>query len=280
MEPVPILPGYNPPRYIVPWTSLVFSANGANVTLLNTPIPALIDSGNSAISLTPDLANVVLTTLGYSNITAPYSLPCYVGAGQYDFFFGFNNDPAAVINVPLSALLGPIMANGVPQVDQNGDAVCQLAVDEAASGWAILGDSFMRSAYLVFDLEVNYIFMAQAVLNSTTSNIQAIVAASGIAATTVATTVTVSVIASQTSVVQKTAGFVKPTAATVSIAQGSPTFKITATGKSGSATGAAATTTKSVAGTARGPAPVSEAVLMAAFVALLSFVGGSLLILS
>ncbi|MCJ1472968.1 hypothetical protein MMC13_001617, partial [Lambiella insularis] len=272
LEPVPVLPGYNPPRYIVPWTSLVFSVNGANITLLDTPIPALLDSGNSVISLTPDLANAILGGLGFVNATAPYILPCFLGDGQTDFFFGFNNDPDAIIDVPLRALMSPLMVNGAPQVDEDGDALCQLSVDAAASGWAVLGDSFMRSAYFVFDLEDNYIFMAQAVLNSTTSNVQAIGTASGIAATTVATTVTVSVIPSQTSVVQNTAGLVKPTAATVSIAQGSPTFKITATGKSGSATGAAATTTaKSAAGSARGPAPVSVAVLIAGFAALLSF---------
>ena len=218
---------------------------------------------------------MILTGLGLDpSVPAPYILPCYFGSVQADFTFGFNNDPAASIDVPLSSILNPLLVGGQPQVDENGDAVCQLPVDSGASGWAVLGDPFMRAAYLVFDLDNNVIAMAQAVLNSTTSNVKAIGTASGIGTATVATTVTVSAIATQSSIVQNTAGVVKPTQATVSVAQGSPTFKITATGKA-----SASASAKSAAGSARGPAPVTMAAVVSGFAVLLSAIGGSLLVL-
>ena len=225
------------------------------------------------------MASAILQGLGIdANTSAPYILPCYLGSVQADFTFGFNDDPAASIDVPLSSLLNPLNSNGQPQVDQNGDALCKLPVDEGASGYAVLGDPFMRAAYLVFDLDNNSIYMAQAVLNSTTSNIEAVGTASGIGATMPATTVTVSVLPAQTSVIQNTVGAVQPTQATVSIAQGSPTFKITATGKATTSASASATA-KSAAGSARGPAPVSVAALVSGLAVLLSMVGGSLLVL-
>jgi hypothetical protein len=45
-----------------------------------------------------------------------------------------------------------------------------LGADEAG-GAMILGDTFLRSAYVVYDLESNSIEIAQTVFNSTTSNV-------------------------------------------------------------------------------------------------------------
>ncbi|MCJ1388298.1 hypothetical protein MMC18_001144 [Xylographa bjoerkii] len=273
---VPIQPN-TPPRFEVPWTSLTFSTAGTNISLLNAPIPAVLDSGASFISLTPDIANSIIAGLGISTENG-YSLPCYYGDAQADFTFGFNNDPSATIDVPLASLLNPVIVSGVQQTDENGDAVCDLAVDAGASDFVVLGDSFMRSAYVVFDLDDDIIALAQASLNSTTSNIIAIGASAGVGATTVATTVTVTNLPSQTSVIPNTAAG-RPTAATVSLASVSPTFKITATptGKGGSATGSAATAsaTKSSAATAARIPATGSAVWLSGLFGLLSFLGGA-----
>jgi hypothetical protein len=65
----------------------------------------------------------------------------------------------------------------------NGEAVCVLFADSVAndqSGSIILGDSFLRSAYVVYDLENYEIAIGQAVFNATSSNIIAIPSGSGL----------------------------------------------------------------------------------------------------
>ncbi|MCJ1400411.1 hypothetical protein MMC11_003616 [Xylographa trunciseda] len=261
---VPILQN-TPPRFLVPWTSLSFSTAGTNISLLNTPVPAVLDSGASVISLTPDIVKSIVAGLGISTENG-YTLPCYFGDEQADFTFGFNNDPKATINVPLSALLNPIMVSGAPQTDQNGDAMCKFAVDAAASGFVNLGDSFMRSAYVVFDLENHIVGLAQARLNSTTSNIVAIGGGTGPGTTTIATTIFVSKIFSQSLVIPDTAAAAIPTAPIITFVSASPTFNITVTptGKGGSATGSAAT---GMGGSAVGSAATASAIQAAGAVA-------------
>ncbi|MCJ1383447.1 hypothetical protein MMC17_006561 [Xylographa soralifera] len=275
---VPILP-QTPLHFLVsgrPLPSLPTALMG--ISRLNQPISAILDSGAAFISRTADIVNSIIAGLGISTVDN-YSLPCYYGDQQADFTFGFNDDPNATIDIPLSSLLNPVIVSGVQQTDENGDGICKLAVDAGASGSVLLGDSFLRSAYVVFDLENNVISLAQASLNSTTSNIVVIDASPGIGATPIATTVAVTSLPSQTSVIPNTAAAAKPTAATVSLASVSPTFKMTATptGKSGGATGSAATASASkTSGAVAVKMPgMGNAVWMTGLLGLLSFIAGA-----
>lgn len=88
--------------------------------------------------------------------------------------FGFNGG-GAVIQVPYSAIINPKLADdGTQLVDQNGDLLCYMAVDYWANDFASFGDSFIRSAYIMYDLDAGKIGLAQAALNATSSTIQAI----------------------------------------------------------------------------------------------------------
>ena len=226
--------------------------------LLQSPIPALIDSGNADISLTPALADAIFSGLGVN--PGDYTLPCSVGANDANFTFGFNDDPNAVINVPLSALMTPVIVSGNPEVDTSGSAICKLGVDSSASDWAVLGEYFMRSAYFVFDMENNIIAMAQANLNATgTSSIKAIGAAS-LNAGSITTTVAVSLLPTQTDV-PNTAAADNPTAATVS-ASLTPTFNLGAS-KTGST--ASATSSKAAAAALQVPTLDKSVLILGAF---------------
>jgi hypothetical protein len=55
----------------------------------------------------------------------------------------------------------------------NGQAVCQLGIQPAGEDPTLFGDTFLRSAYAVYDLENNKIALAQTDFNSTGSNIVA-----------------------------------------------------------------------------------------------------------
>jgi len=65
----------------------------------------------------------------------------------------------------------------------DGEAICSLFVDTVAndpSGSIILGDSFLRSAYVVYDLENNEIANGQTAFNATSSNIKVIPLGTGL----------------------------------------------------------------------------------------------------
>ena len=256
-------------------TSLSFSSSGGSTSLLSSPIPALLDSGNADINLPPDLANAIYQGLGASS--DDNTLPCSYGADQANFTFGFNDNPKAVVTVPLSALMIPNLVNDTPQTDTNGNAICKLNVDSTASDWAVLGEYFMRSGYFVFDLENNVIAIAQAKLNATdSSNIKAISGSSGINASSIATTVEVSLLPSATGI-QNTAAAASATDATISRASLTPTFNL---GGSAKATGAAASATASGSAAVALQVPaLGKSVFIFAAVGLLSLFGGSCLLL-
>ena len=53
----------------------------------------------------------------------------------------------------------------------NGESVCQLGIQPAGDLPTLFGDTFLRSAYVVYDLENNQIALAPTKFNSTSSNI-------------------------------------------------------------------------------------------------------------
>jgi hypothetical protein len=99
------------------------------------------------------------------------------------FTFGFAGPNGPKIEVPISQLILPLVLNGtaVPATVGFPDApadeqLCQLAISpRSALGrgpiQALLGDAFLRSAYVVFDLANERIGMAQTVFNTSDSNI-------------------------------------------------------------------------------------------------------------
>jgi len=266
----------SPSRFILPWTSLNFTTSDSSSILLKAPVPALIDSGASAISLTPEIATAIFQGLGVAPDS--YTLPCSYGATSGNFSFGFNDNPSAVINVPLSALIDPIYLNGTAQTDEQGNALCKLSVDAAASDYVVLGDSFMRSGYFVFDLENNVIAMAQANLNATGStDIKAILGTADLHASAITTTVAVSVLPSQTTAIINTADTASATAATVTLSPLTPTFKLGISATATRSAAASATTSKAAAVGVQAPG-LEKSVLVFGAVVLLSLCGGSWLL--
>ena len=56
---------------------------------------------------------------------------------------------------------------------QNGEAACALGIDAAQGRPVLFGDTFLRSAYVVYDLVNNRIGIAQSNFNAGSSNIVA-----------------------------------------------------------------------------------------------------------
>lgn len=130
-------------------------------------VPALIDSGTVAQTLPRSVYDAILGGLGASNdpnLGGP-SVPCVYGDSNIYITYSFGGPGGPSIDVKLSELLGP----GQPDTTfyEDGTPACAIfMMQETEELGYILGDSFMRSGYFVYDLENNMMAIAQARLNS------------------------------------------------------------------------------------------------------------------
>lgn len=145
------------------------------------PQSALLDSGTALTVIPQDIFDKLVTYFGstYNKRLGAYECNCDLGYGTLDFGFGDSNGP--VVGVPFSEMAIPVTdsdGNFITYVD--GSPVCMLGLTPAdADSGVILGDTFLRSAYVVYDLDRKQIGIAQTRFNVTTSNVQPINRGSG-----------------------------------------------------------------------------------------------------
>lgn len=129
----------------------------------------LLDSGSTMIGLPPDVMRKLALKLNATPINGTYWIDCDVGPSlTVDFNFGNNSTGEVTIKAPISEMM-LTTTKGFPTPIENG---CLLGIQNTPEGLGtILGDTFLRSAYVVYDLQNNVIALAQTKFNSTTSNI-------------------------------------------------------------------------------------------------------------
>lgn len=137
------------------------------------PIAVVLDSGTSLIYLPDNLVqnlynevNVVL------NQGTAYAY-CEDASSDKKLSFTFSGQ---TIDIPMNELYISLGTNslGQPVTFQNGKEACIFGVSPSGSSTPLLGDTFLRSAYVVYDLQNNQISLAQTHFNSTTDDIQEI----------------------------------------------------------------------------------------------------------
>ncbi|KAK1758609.1 aspartic peptidase domain-containing protein [Echria macrotheca] len=147
-------------------------------------VPAILDSGTTLSYFPSQLAGQVFHQLGAVTDDVETGLTfidCKYLTQEPDLVFSFTFN-GTTIEVPVSELvldtLGPyqhLLPSSIPY-----DRTCMFGIQSTAgfdsskvkdSSFALLGDTFLRSAYVVYDLEHNQIGMAQANWNSSQSNI-------------------------------------------------------------------------------------------------------------
>lgn len=162
-------------------TSVVANSSSGSDTLSSTeyPIPVVLDSGTTLSYLPNDLARQVWQEVGaiYSSDVASAVLPCSMAnsAGQFVFQFAGSNGPK--ISVGMDELVLSLVTSGTGPTfdsgDYKGQEACQFGIQNFSSDPFLLGDTFLRSAYVVYDLENNQIGIAKTDFNATTSNVVA-----------------------------------------------------------------------------------------------------------
>ena len=268
--------------FTVAWTGLSFTSGGKTSDLSpSTATPAILDSGTTDLLLPDDIANQVFNGLGViTDVNYGNLVKCSVlnKAGTFSFNFGGQGGPT--INVSLSEFGFPLTnQDGSAATFDDGSAACQLGIGSAGQDPILFGDTFLRSTYVVYDLENNSIGLAQTNFNATKSNIKAFPSSGGIpGASTTATAVTVT---------QTNTNRVLPTSqANPTVTQPgasgtsrSATFVFgTATGTSGSPGSSSSSSSSSAAAPGLRASAFDASTVLAGVVAFASFVlGGGLM---
>jgi aspartyl protease len=87
--------------------------------------------------------------------------------------FGFGNANGPTIVAALSQFVLPFPPDyPTPTFRSNGKPACRWGLQAAGGRPNLFGDTFLRGAYVVYNLDNNEIAIANAVLNATKSNIQ------------------------------------------------------------------------------------------------------------
>lgn len=163
-------------RYLVDLTAVAFNTGSGSksspISSSSYSAAALLDSGTTETIIDADIFNAVVAGIGATPLNVQgqllYVTSCSVGNGNAALGFTFGGSDGITINVPISAILQDAGAQF-----GNGDEACILLMQATSASLpnTILGDSFLRSAYVVYDLDNNQISLAQASLNSTSDNI-------------------------------------------------------------------------------------------------------------
>ena len=166
--------------FMVALTSLSATSPSGSDTLTSTgfPIPVVLDSGTTLSYLPQDLAEQVWREVGavYDQSFGAALLPCSMQTSKGYFSFGFAGPSGPSINITMDELvldINTVRNPTFPSGQYQGQEACQLGIQNFTSEPYLLGDTFLRSAYVVYDLENNEIGIAATDFNATTSNVVA-----------------------------------------------------------------------------------------------------------
>ncbi|KAI0131739.1 acid protease [Hypoxylon sp. NC0597] len=157
------------------------SLSVGNTTIAdNQALAVLLDSGSSLTYLPDDMVESIYEAVDaqYDSSAGAAYVPCSLAneAETLDFVF---SEPK--ISVEMNELvLDLVTSSGQRPTFSNGVTACLFGISPAGSGTNVLGDTFLRSAYVVYDIDNNEISIAQTNFNTTESNIQEIPSGTGI----------------------------------------------------------------------------------------------------
>jgi hypothetical protein len=192
LKALDIVPDVNTQNYssfTVELSSLIISGEHFdNQDYLPSAIPVLLDSGTTLTYLPPSVVAQIYDSFHAVDDTQDSGLvyvSCSLLSDQkdttFDFQFGDRNGP--LIRVPINEMVLDNIARyedlGLQVPSLPFDDVCSFGI-QPLSGLYLLGDTFLRSAYVVYDLSNKRIALAPANLNATDSSVLEITKASGI----------------------------------------------------------------------------------------------------
>ena len=189
----------------------------------NLSMPVILDSGTTLTYLPDNIAQDLYTGVGASS-SASYGVvvPCDLMLSPATFNFGFGNAKGPVIVASIAQFVLPFPSDvPTPHFKASGKAACRWGIQAAQGRPNLFGDTFLRAAYVVYNLENNEIGIGNTIFNATKSNVKEISVAKVIPG---ATSTAAGVVAKQTAT-----GLYQPSGSFRTGAGGSPLSSATAT---------------------------------------------------
>lgn len=163
--------------------STIFSGGAAGAAAFKSPtsLPVLLDSGSSAWSVPNSVYKAVVNEFTYIDANTGIA-PCS---------YAYSGDSVTItingqidIDVDISNFFLPIYQPGTstPVTYNNGEQACNFEIIPSGGtgeGFDTMGDAMIRAMYVVYDLDQGQMSIAQANLNSTSSNIKEVPAGPG-----------------------------------------------------------------------------------------------------
>ncbi|KKK14764.1 putative aspartic-type endopeptidase (OpsB) [Aspergillus ochraceoroseus] len=158
-------------EFIIALTGVKYSNKSTSRSYSSSSLPAavLLDSGSSLTYLPDSVVEDIYNDLDvvYEESTGAGYAPCNMAQDNINITFTFTSPE---ITVSIDELL--IDAGDLHF--RSGERACIFGIVPAGDSTAVLGDTFLRSAYVVYDLSNNEISLANTNFNSTGSNIKEI----------------------------------------------------------------------------------------------------------
>lgn len=171
--------------FAVAWSSYsITNQSGITIDLTTSsfvPEPAILDSGTTVTYLPDELAQDIfyyVNAVDDTQNTGNVYINCdyRTTAPDMTFNYGFGGSGGTIIKVGINELIFDLTGafaipagTQIPQLPFS--SACGFGIQGAEGGLNILGDTFLRSAYVVYDLKNNEIGLAQTNFNSTSSHV-------------------------------------------------------------------------------------------------------------
>ena len=146
--------------------------DGSKTTSLDTNVRlAILDSGTSLIVMPTALADMFVKEMGGVTIRGSSYVACNVESATATFDFQFAGSNGPKVSLPVSEMVQPQLEH---ETFDDGTPACEVGITAQDQDFLVLGDVFLRSTYVVYNLESRTVALARAKVNVTTSNIKAI----------------------------------------------------------------------------------------------------------
>ena len=157
-------------EFLITLTSLKL---GGEAIADDQAVAVLLDSGSSLTYLPNTMVETIYKRLNaqFDATSSAAYVPCALANKNETLDFTFSSP---TISVEMNELVLDLVTTGGRPTFANGEPACLFGISPAGSGTVVLGDTFLRSAYVVYDLDNNRISLAQTNFNTTKSNVQEI----------------------------------------------------------------------------------------------------------
>ena len=175
-------------EFIITLSHMSLTISGKTLSLTtDLPTAVILDSGSSLIYLPNDLAADIFNALQVTYISREQTALVNCSLANEDITLDFTFT-SPTISVPISELIiGSDSSESLDRQDPNAqpgedpldsgsseESLCIFGIAPSEGSTAVLGDTFLRSAYVVYDLANNEISLAQTNFNATDSHVSEI----------------------------------------------------------------------------------------------------------